>query len=657
MKKALLILIAIMTLACAGECAIDKKAEIASLRDKLSGITSRSDSIEILYDIFDLSDRKDYMQICRELDGVAARQGNNAVRYDMARQMANVSSKDSVLALIENHVRTLPKGKEYEETLLFVKLRRLSATARYLSEKERQERVAHIIVPEDFNKLDKYAAIERLFTICEYLTNFAEGDLLAGYLDELGEMIQEYGFDDHALMNIYYTECANIYSYTDQHQKAVDADRKLLKIIDNLEKKYKAQGRKYRNYDVSRFVVYRRMLSNYKVLSLEEVNDLYGKVLELAQNNEEVRNSMDRNKRSSAYHAMKNERYAEAIPYIRRQISTGGSQRLMKRMYEMLKEAAEKSGDKSNYDLADRELTNMLSDLNSEEAREKYNELKIRYDVSTLRAENAELELENQKEQIESSRKLMMFVIIGWIVVAIMLFGMLYYWTRYRKMVSGLQRFVDSLETERDAIKTRRYYDYTRKETSGITSATYSSPHPKAGNLQEMIDYVINDVMFISSVAFDDARKYRHTISVDDFMKNEVAGLEKELKKNVTINAVYPQPDIEMRVDEDCLSKLCGHILRVAAHLTPEGGSVGFECTEDKATGMARFVFKHSGKSLPVGREERIFENFFNYEELSQDGEAALTICRMIDFLTGSILKSSAGHTQGGKLVLMVPLS
>ncbi len=201
-----------------------------------------------------------------------------------------------------------------------MKIRRLSAIARNISEKERQERIARTIVPED-NKLDKYGKVERLFTICEYLSVFAKGDMLVNYLDDLGELMKASGIDNYALKNIYYTESANIYSITGNHDKALAADRILLKEIDNLEKRYKAQGRKYRNLDVNRFIIYRRMLSNYDSLSIDEANDLYSKILAIAERNEDVKSTMEYNRRASAYHAMKNGRYAEAIPYIRRQLS------------------------------------------------------------------------------------------------------------------------------------------------------------------------------------------------------------------------------------------------------------------------------------------------------------------------------------------------
>ena len=132
--------------------------------------------------------------------------------------------------------------------------------------------------------------------------------------------------------------------------------------------------------------------------------------------------------------------------------------------------------------------------------------------------------------------------------------------------------------------------------------------------------------------------------------------MEATLNKNININVIYPDPDFEIKVDKECLQMLTTHILKVAVRMAPEGGSIGMECWEDKAVGMAKFVFKHSGDPIPEGKEEKIFENFFNYKELAEKGEAALIIVRMINFLTNSSLKSSAGHGSGGKLVLMVPM-
>lgn len=656
MKKYILVLIALTLLSLTSNATPEKKAIIEKLRQELAKTNSHKDSIKILYDIFDLSNRKDYTSICGELDQVAAHGGDIAVRLDMARQMANVNSNDSVFAQIESRLKSLPDSKEKKETELFVRLRRLSASARNISEKERQERIARTIVHED-KQLDKYGKIERLFIICEYLSVIAKGDLLVGYLEDLGELIRDSGLDNYALKNIYHTECANIYTVTGNHEKAIAADKLLLKEINNLEKSYRTQGRKYRNLDVNRFIIYRRMLSNYEALSVEEANELYSKILSLAENNDDIKSTMEYNRRASAYHAMKNKRYAEAIPYIRRQLSIEDSHILRKHMLEMLVEASQAIGDKTNEDLARKELEAINKEISTAAARQKYDELQIRYDVSALREENAELELENKNEQIQATRRIMIFVIVGWVAFAILMIAFLFFWSRYRRTTADIASFVDTLVAERDAIKKRRYYDYAKKTNDREYHASYRSKPPKPGNISETVDYIINDVMFISSVAFEDSRKYRKTISVTEFMKDSISTLESTLDKNININALYPEPDFEIKVDKECLGMLTDHILKVAVRLTHEGGSVGFECTEDTSMKMARFVFKHSGNALPEGKEEKIFEYFFKYKELSEKGEAALIMVRMINFLTNCSLKSSSGHTGGGKLVLMVPMS
>jgi len=654
MKKVISLLLTLIFFSVQGYAVLDKKAEVAKLRQKLSETDSPRDSIKILYDIFDLSSRKDYWDLGWEIDGVAARLGDNAIRYNIARHIADANSNDSVLALVEAHVKSLPEGKEQKETALFVRIKRSAVSVINLSEKELRGRIARTIVPEDNGDIDDYEQVERLFTICEYLSNFAKGDLLVEYLNDLGELIKEAKIECYALQNIYYTESANIYSAIGQHEKAVASDKALLKAIDNLEKRYKKRGRKYCNYDVERFQIYSRILSNYEALSLNEVNNLYDKVLELVRNNDDVKAEIEMDKSAAAYHAMKNGRYAEAIPYIRRQLTWERSKVVRKVMLEMLVKAAAAIGDQTNVDLAQRELDAITAEFNSKEARDKYNELKIRYDVSTLRAQNAELELENKNEQIEATRRIMVFVIAGSVAFAIMLIALLFFWTRYRHTSAGIASFVDSLAEERDAVKRRVYSDPEQKAALSEHAELYKSARPKPGNISETVDYIINDVMFISSVAFQDRHKHVQTFSMVSFIKDSVETLETTVTKDVRIDVVYPEEDFEICTDKECLRMLVDHILHVAMRLAPQGGSVGMECSVDNESGMVRLVFLHSGKSLPVGKEERIFEHFFDYKELSESGEGAQIMCRMINFLTGCSMKSEAGHTPGGKLVLML---
>lgn len=84
----------------------------------------------------------------------------------------------------------------------------------------------------------------------------------------------------------------------------MEADRKLVKVIEGLEKKYKSQGRTYKKYDRYYYISYRRMLRNYKVLSFDEVKELYTKCARIAENNEEVYKDFHNVGRTTAYRLM-----------------------------------------------------------------------------------------------------------------------------------------------------------------------------------------------------------------------------------------------------------------------------------------------------------------------------------------------------------------
>lgn len=644
-----------------GGYSLDRKSEIVNLRQKLSQTQSPKDSIEILYNIFDLSESKDFPKVLKELDGVAARVGNNQIRLEVARHLANYYKSDSLLSVLEEHVRTLPSSEEQKETVLFVQIRRIGQRERHGSDQERQQNIARIIASKDTAGINKYDQIAQMFNICEYMGMYAKGSLLVEYLDDLNDLINRSQIKTQALNTLFLNESANIYTAIDQSQLAVDADRKLLKVYENLEKQYKAKGRKYRNYDLNRYYIYRRMLSNYCVLTVEEVDEIYNNLIEIIGRNPEAKAEYDKRRRAPAYHAMKHGRYAEALMYLKKAEIDDNQKVLRRHLLKMMIEAGNKVGDTQTVEAASKELETLLSEISSEEAQQRNNELAIRYEVSTLRAENAELELENKNEQIQNSQRTMTFIVIGWALFIIFCGVALYFWTRYRKMLSGFNDFLNTLDSERDYIKKQRYYDYnkdTDEDPLKTVASLYNTKNSRKADANKVVDGVINDVLFISSIALDDTRRYRQDVDVKKFMEECIMTVTATMTRNLSVNVKYPDPDFSIKVDKECLTMVAMQILNKAVALSPDGGSIGFECTLDESVNMARFVFRHSGEGLPHGNEERIFENFYEYEKHSGKGESVLLLCRLIRFLSGCSLKSSTGRktVQGGRLALMVPL-
>lgn len=655
MKRTILFLLIAVAAVFSGAATPQRRAEIAKLRLRLADTSSQEDSIKLLYDILDLSPRADHLRVGRELDGVARRAKKPAVRYDVARLMVNVCKDDSDLAALEKHVGTLPPGKEQKETELFVKIRRIALKAKKASEEERRKVVTEAMADENSDKLDQYQKIVRLYTICEYLGTYLRGDMLVEYLDDLSKLMEESDIESYALYNTFYTESANIYSATDNPRKALAADRELLRIIDRLEKKYEAEGRKYRNYDVSRYVVYRRMLSNYKALPLTEVNDYYSRILEICGRDEDVMADFRSKPRTAAYHAIKHKRYAEAVPYIKRQLECENTESIRRKMLEMLIEASISLGDKDMLAGAKAEYDSIMQENEKLATTSRYNELKIRYDVGELKAANSRLELANKNEQISSSRRMMTMVMVGWVLFGIILVVALVYWSRYRKMCADLETFTGSLTEERDRLKKLRYQDYAVEQPSG-TWLSGAAKNPRGTNLPDTVNFILNDILYIASLGQDDNSKFRHHHSVERIMRGCAEAVESHVQGGVSFRVSYPQEDFRINVDKECLVYLINHILKVAREMTPAGGEFSFSCTEEKALKRARFVFTHTGDSLPKGKEEMIYDKFVDYRELAEHGDAAISICRMIYFLLSCTLRADSNYTEGGKLVLLVPI-
>ncbi len=645
---------------------INQKELLAKQKNELSKAGNASDSIKILYNIFDLSSVKERPEIGRKIFDVALKKGDKATMFDIARLISLSYTDEPSLNKIINGVSKIsvkgdsPKTvKEKKETILFLKLRNIAFKSRYQSEENKIKAISEILAKDDFEQLSEHGKIERLYTICQYLSTYVKSGMLVGYVDALNKLISNSDIDLYSIYNQFYTSTANMYTSTGNYRQAIEADRKLLEIIDNLESKYASQGREFRNYDANRYIVYRRMLTNYEGLTLEEVNDIYGKILELARRDEEVREDLNNNKRATIFYLVDNGRYREAIPLIKQQLRRDNLLPIKRKITETYITAAKKTGNKDDLINALELYTDVLNESSDMRMAAKYSELRIRYDVNRLQSENSHLELKQKKLEVEETRKMMTFMMVGWLIFAILLVILLFYWSRYRRSAYSLGKLLDSLAKERDLLKDRLYHDAGRTHEKNIpvsgSSPSWSAPNAKS--LKELTQYILNDLMYIASIGSDNSAKFVKDINIDNFLNEESDRIKSTLGPDVEFETVLPQENFSLKTDKECLTYVLRHIMGVAADLVPAGGGkMGLRCVRDEAHGVVRFEFTHTGAALPHGEEEKIFMNFLDINEVFKQEGAALFICRMTTFLINSSLKSDRNYAEGGKMILTIPL-
>lgn len=407
-----------------------KPLNVASLVEKmgmeLAEAKNAKDSLRLLYDIYDISDRSEQKRYAWKIYDVTRRLNDTDGTANILCQMVGLNFKnDTVLAQLAQLAKELPDGEAKKGAQLFINVQRASSRSWYLKEADRVKRIKDMMMKEEAPEAeaDIYKEIEQLYTLCLYIGSTTKSDLFMEYFEKLGRRVDKLPKEIYSIRNLYYTTAANFYSNNDEPQKAVEADRKLLQVMEELDEKYAKEGRGYRNYDTYQWISYRRMLSNYEALTLEEAEAIYAKALELTRVNHDVKENYADQHRIDIYIAMKRGQYGVAVPMIKDWLAKHDKPVLRRQMLKMLVTGAEAIGDKESQLAALKEYNTILEDYNRLHSAEAYREMQIRYDVTDLKTKNMKLELARRDEQVAFDQKIILITLVAsFILIVVLLF-------------------------------------------------------------------------------------------------------------------------------------------------------------------------------------------------------------------------------------------
>lgn len=641
-----------------------RKATISALRAELPKADSPRDSLRILYDIMDLSNRNELKEICTEIYNLAPRAGRIIAQFDMLRQFTAITNTPDEVDSLIKVVKTLPDGRDKQETILFLNMKKVSLHSLYGYTDHRQKEISNIIVNlETKPELPADQRVLDLYTLVAYLRNDgneANGDLIHGYLTQLIDLVSKQHYNTFTIANIIYADAANILSDAGDSKKAVEADRKLLTVIADLEKKYAEYGRKYRNYDISKYVAYRRMLRNYEALTPAEVNDLHAKVMQLAARNSDIKGDLEINPRYYSVYYTASGNYEAAIPYLKKDVAKETGLMLKKKLLQMLQKAAKATGDEATLMEAMSQYNALLSEINTRTSEAKYRELQIMYDVNTLRAENERLQLSKEQEETAFSRDIMTLLCALFIVLAVVLVILLFYWSRFRSNSSQMLRIAKSLSDERDRQRDAEYYDYADKpdpETSKQLENSRTQRRPsKNRSALALTQDMLNDVLYIASIGRKDRIKHVQRISLDQIMREAEANVTVDIHQGVALDVEYPEDNIMLMTDSQCVVYVLSHILHNAARFT-QSGTISMKAQVDSEGKSVKFIITDTGEQFAPGHEHFLFENFIDFNNLVDEKASGLFVCRLISLLLKADLKSDKSYSGGERLLLTMPVN
>ncbi|MDE5584848.1 MAG: hypothetical protein K2I92_00750, partial [Muribaculaceae bacterium] len=363
------ILFLILAIPAIADSNIGKKQLIDKYRKQLSTSTTARDSVRILYSLFDLSDRKGKAKYAWEIYYTAGRAENLNAQLDMLRNLGSLyANNDSIIQLLLSLTDKVQNPNAKASTKTFILNQHINRKGRHPKDTQLQVMLLDSITKShDFDGGDIYDKISVIYQIIQYLGVDADGVLFKECLDRYAELLEELPSSDYPLKNQFYTTAAMIHSRMNGNpQKAIEFDRKLLEIIEQLQLMYAKKDRKFRNYDTNKFISYRRILSNYPALTPEEIEEIHDSIQELYKRDSDVRHTMDMEGQAFAFYHMATKNYDKAIPALKGLIkNTDMSAYQMQKYNYMLIEAAKAIGDDKTYVEAMEDYIKFSKDIDS----------------------------------------------------------------------------------------------------------------------------------------------------------------------------------------------------------------------------------------------------------------------------------------------------
>ncbi len=669
-----------------------------SIKVELSKATTVKDSIRLLYDLYDLAPRAKKYAVSKELSGVARRIGNDDIRLDMLRNNANLYlTSDSMMIIFENEARNMPFSDNQQATVLFIKLLNLASKTKLASAEKRREIIQELI--ESYNDSDDndnlYTRIDKLYSLCVCISFFTEGgDMYNRYLNELEELVAKLPNDEGsaALKNMFFTRQAILATMKNNHQKAIQADNNILENIRILQKKYEDMGRKYKNFDVSEYVCRLRLLNNFEGLQLPDVEKNYARIMELASTNSDVMEDVRMNERAKIFYLMAFKEYDKALEILKRHPESLHDQRYRPFHMRYMIIAAQETGDKETLLKALQNYCDYLEECIAVETDSKTQELRIMYDVESLRRQSMKLKQENMEIEKATSKNIIVGVSIVALMLVIFLICVTKMYYRQKNLAKALTVSEQKLQSEKQSLIDAKHAlsnafevaeNANRLKTQFIQNMRHeiltplnaivgfsqliadSLPDENRDEMEkyttiisennEILHTVVTDIIDIAQLETGEMKVTYRPASLNEICINTITTIARKASKDVKMYFDAPKEDLVLYTDRIRVEQVLTNFLTNAAKFTQKGSIVLSYSIDPEKTNVTISV-TDTGVGIPADKREAIFERFVKLNPYSSGTGVGLHICRLIASILHGKVKVDPSYTSGARFLFILPL-
>lgn len=671
---------------------------IANTLGHLSKMTTPADSLLPMANLFDLYSSSGQMlkatEMARQSYATALRAGDNAAALAMLRMLANIYREDiAYLKQLETEALKFEPNADSKETVAFI---RLKMNYYFVNKAPDDSLQAHF--QENLAKLatdhtnDIYDRLVVLNAICQNLAKETSGELLVEYFDRLDALADSLPPSNVALRSDYLVAAAIAYSRAGYSRKAIQADEKLLAVTDRLENYYTSVGRPHRNHDASRYVIYTRLLGNYKDLTPQEMERYYKGAMKMVMQNRRAAITYGRNPLPDIYKAMYDKDYARAVPLLKDAVANPNNVSRQRQMLRMLLTAAEAIGDEQTAIETYRQYTEVLEKHIEDRLRERYRELQIVYDTNALRHDYDTLQAQKLKSDSTFRTVIFWICVLSIIGLLVLVFFLVRQYRHSRQLAENLAERNDVLKKESEALKAAQeelaasrdqalkanqfktdFIKSMAKEIATPLEAITEHVHlivdcTEAKEKSYLVKYaeyvelnaaylqaVVNDVLHLSELDSNTVSLRRELVDLRKIAELAAAMVRPQLHDGVEIvfdddNSVNP----DTFTDPRRIQQIFLHLLENAAKFTTKG-RIYLECHISDDGQSIHIAISDTGIGIPAKYRDHIFERFVRLHPEIQGAGLGLPISRLLARLLGGDLFLDTTYSRGARFILTIP--
>lgn len=679
--------------------AASSNAEIKQqMLQQLSKSRTAADSVPLLWNIYDLSSRSEKTDIAYQLLGTAQRAGDNTARLDIIRLLAvNYSTNDSVLEKLRRYTVDMPPSDDRRETLTFINIYRgLSRNLVHDNPSNRDRRLKELLkkLTELGSTDDLYLKIETLIIFNSFLAEVTSGSLLSDYYDKLQVYIDQLPANQHALRSMFFSLAPVAYTNTGDATRAVEADRRMLHVINDMKKRFDARGRVYRNYYSNYYRVYSRMISNHPALSPSEIEQCWNKIIDMTKRDPDLAAELDANPMPHINYLMATKQYTKVLPMLKAYNNPSESKVQLRHRVRDIIEAARALGDSATVGQYTSIYCDILDRYIDEKSSESIRELQIIYNVNDLKAANSQLAIDREQQALASHRTITIITSITAFLLLVLAIVLWRYYRHSRRLAGNLTELNKSILSERDNLRqTQAELIAARDSARDARRQTDDFVNNIAHEITSPLNAIVEYALLIVDCVDDDKRRYLdrfarnvvHNTSLLQSLVGELLNITTIDNAQLSVNrtptstrltlsaaadkirsVLQPRvkfhekylshPDVVVNIDPRHLELIVTTLLDNAAKFTPEG-SISLDYALDKDKKILTVTVTDTGIGIPEGKEERAFDRFEKFGRAAAGIGLGLPIARHVAELLDGTLVIDTTYTAGGtRVILTIPV-